>query len=174
MSALTNRDGNRGFTYLTLLLMIVVMGIVLGAAADVWHTAVQRGKERELLFVGNQFRTAIGLYYQNHAKFPHNLDDLLKDPQYAFTKRYLRKVFRDPMTGSSEWAVVRTADGGIIGVHSLSENRPIKIAGFGVAGSSFDGAVKYSDWVFAYRSRQNANVPGQARSFSSTGDKPLW
>jgi type II secretory pathway pseudopilin PulG len=165
------RHGNGGFTYLTLLLMIVVMGIVLGAAAEVWHTAVQREKERELLFVGNQFRTAIGLYYLGHAKFPHNLEDLLKDPQYASTKRYLRKIYRDPMTGSSEWAVVRRADGGIVGVHSLSENQPIKIAGFGVAGNSFDGAVKYSDWVFAYHGRQN--VPVQKRSLDSNGDKPL-
>lgn len=165
------KHGNRGFTYLTLLLMIVVMGIVLGAAAEVWHTAVQREKERELLFVGNQFRTAIALYYKNHAKFPHNLEDLLKDPQYAFTKRYLRKVYRDPMTGSSEWGVVRIGDGGIVGVHSLSENHPVKIAGFGVAGNGFDGAVKYSDWVFAYRLHQN--IPVQKQGVVSTGNKPM-
>jgi type II secretory pathway pseudopilin PulG len=171
MSAPTKMHGNWGFTYLALMLMIVVMGVVLGAATEVWHTAVQREKERELLFVGNQFRTAITLYYKNHAKFPHNLEDLLKDPQYAFTKRYLRKIYRDPMTGASEWGVVRIADGGIVGVHSLSENRPVKIAGFGVAGNSFDGAVKYSDWVFAYRLRQN--VPVQKRSLDLNGDKPL-
>jgi type II secretory pathway pseudopilin PulG len=171
MGTLTKMHGNGGFTYLTLLLMIVVMGIVLGAAAEVWHTAVQREKERELLFVGNQFRTAIGLYYLSHAKFPHNLEDLLKDPQYASTKRYLRKIYRDPMTGASVWGVIRRADGGIVGVHSLSENQPIKIAGFGVAGNSFDGAVKYSDWVFAYRGRQN--IPVQKPGLGLTGNKPL-
>jgi type II secretory pathway pseudopilin PulG len=165
------KHGNRGFTYLTLLLMIVVMGIVLGAAAEVWHTAVQREKERELLFAGNQFRIAITLYYRNHATFPHNLEDLLKDPQYAFTKRYLRKLYRDPMTGSNEWGVVRRADGGIVGIHSLSENHPVKIAGFGVAGSSFDGAVKYSDWVFAYRLHQN--IPVQKPGLGVTANKPL-
>ncbi len=165
------KHGSRGFTYLTLLLMIVVMGIVLGAAAEVWHTAVQREKERELLFIGNQFRTAITLYYRNHAKFPHNLEDLLKDPQYAFTKRYLRKIYRDPITGASEWGVVRIADGGIVGVHSLSENHPVKIAGFGVAGNSFAGAVKYSDWVFAYRLHQA--VPVQKPGLGLTGNKPL-
>jgi len=164
------RHGNGGFTYLTLLLMIVVMGIVLGAAAEVWHTAVQREKERELLFVGNQYRTAIRLYYLNHGAFPHNLEDLLKDPQYAFTRRYLRKIYRDPITGSSEWGVERGADGGIVGVHSLSEKHPVKIAGFGVAGNNFEGAVKYSDWVFVFQSRQKAAVrkPG----FDVTGGKP--
>jgi type II secretory pathway pseudopilin PulG len=171
MGTLSKRNGNGGFTYLTLLLMIAVMGIVLGVAAEVWHTAVQREKERELLFIGNQFRTAITLYYRNHAKFPHNLEDLLKDPQYAFTKRYLRKLYRDPITGTSEWGVVRIGDGGIVGVHSLSEKHPVKIAGFGVAGNSFTGAVKYSDWVFAYRLRQT--IPVQKPGLNLTGNKPL-
>lgn len=172
MRARAKRHDNGGFTYLTLLLMIVVMGIVLGAAAEVWHTAVQREKERELLFVGNQFRTAIRLYYSNHSAFPHNLEDLLKDPQYAFTKRYLRKIYRDPITGSNEWGLVRRADGGIVGVHSLSEMQPVKMAGFGVASNNFDGAVKYSDWVFVYGTRRIAGV--KKPDSASTGGKPLW
>ena len=166
------RRGNGGFTYLALMLVIAVMGVLLGAATEVWHTAMQREKERELLFVGNQFRIAIGMYYLNHGKFPHNLEDMLKDPQYAYTQRYLRKIYRDPMTGTKEWVLIRGADGGILGVHSLSEIHPVKIAGFGVSGNSFDGAVKYSEWVFAYRARQNVTV--QKPGFNSTGDKPLW
>lgn len=169
-----NPRRNGGFTYLVLLLVILIMGAVLGATAEVWHTAVQREKERELLFVGNQFRIAIGLYYASHAKFPHSLADLLKDPLYPATRRYLRKIYRDPMTGGSEWGVVRRADGGIIGVHSLSEMPPIKVAGFGKAGNSFDGAVKYSEWVFAFQARQVQNVQKPNSNFESTGDKPLW
>jgi type II secretory pathway pseudopilin PulG len=167
-----SRQNNGGFTYLALLLVIVVMGVLLGAATEVWHTTMQREKERELLFVGNQFRLAIGAYYLNHRTLPHNLEDMLKDPQYAYTQRYLRKIYRDPMTGTKDWALLRGADGGILGVHSLSEMHPVKIAGFGVSGNSFDGAVKYSEWVFAYRARQNVTVPKP--SFNSTGDKPLW
>ena len=75
------------------------------------------------------------------------------------------------MTGRTNGEWWGAADGGIVGVHSLSENQPIKIAGFGVAGNSFDGAVKYSDWVFAYRGRQN--IPVQMRGVGSSGDKPL-
>jgi type II secretory pathway pseudopilin PulG len=148
------------------------MGVVLGATAEVWHTTVRRDKERELLFVGSQFRTAIELYYLNHARYPHSLEDLLKDPLYPSTRRYLRKIYRDPMTGRNEWGVVRGADGGILGVHSLSEMQPIKISGFGRAGSGFDGAEKYSEWVFVYRPRQLAKV--QRTYMKPTGDKPLW
>jgi len=165
------RRGNGGFTYLTIMLLIVVMGILLGATTEVWHTGMRREKERELLFIGNQFRNAIGMYYLSHRQYPHNLDDLLKDPQYAFTKRYLRRIARDPMTGKNEWGLLRGAGGGIVGVHSLSDMKPMKVAGFAVAGNNFDGAVKYSDWVFAYVPRQ-AGV--QAPKFNSAGDRPLW
>jgi type II secretory pathway pseudopilin PulG len=172
MRQVTTRRSNAGFTYLTLMLAIVVMGAVLGAAAEVWHTSVQREKERELLFVGNQFRVAIGLYYVSHAKYPRNLEDLIKDPLSPSTRRYLRKIYRDPVGGTNEWAVVRMGDGGIVGVHSLSEKKPIKVAGFGVTGNSFDGAVKYSDWVFAYRPRPTTTAPKP--NFGANGDKPLW
>jgi type II secretory pathway pseudopilin PulG len=172
MRGLRTRRGNGGFTYLALLLVIVVMGAVLGGTAEVWHTAAQREKERELLFAGNQFRMAIGAYYQDHAKYPHELADLLKDSQYAATRRYLRKLFRDPITGGKEWGVVRRGDGGIVGVHSLSEKTPLKIAGFGTTGGSFDGAVKYSQWIFAYLPRGVATT--KKLNLESTGDKPLW
>jgi len=148
----------RGFTYLVLLLMIAVMGAVLGATAEVWHTAVQREKEKELLFVGDQFRSAIRAYYNDHSRYPHNLEDLLKDPQQAATRRYLRKIYRDPITGKNEWGMERRPDGGIVGVHSLSGTQPIKVAGFTEADSSFDGADKYSKWVFLYQPRQHVRV----------------
>lgn len=158
MRYLSTRRRDGGFTYLALLLVIVVMTAVLGATAEVWHTAVQRDKERELLFVGNQFRNAIRSYYMDHRRYPNNLEDLLKDPQSPAPRRYLRKIFHDPITGRNEWGVVRGADGGIAGVHSLSAAAPIKVAGFGMHGNGFDGAVKYSDWVFAFMPRRYSNV----------------
>lgn len=42
-------------------------------------------------------------------------------------------------------------EGGIVGVHSLSEATPIKSGNFGYGDESFEGKAKYSDWVFAYR-----------------------
>jgi len=146
----TGRYGG-GFTYLVLLLAIAMIWAILGSAAIVWHTAVQREKERELLFVGKQFRTAIGRYYHDHARsYPLTLEALLKDPQQVGTRRYLRKIFHDPMTGGTRWGLVKRADGGIVGVHSLSDESPIKIAGFGKDDVNFAGAEKYSEWVFTY------------------------
>ena len=37
-----------------------------------------------------------------------------------------------------------------MGVYSLSENNPIKVAGFAFENREFAGAAKYSDWKFVY------------------------
>ena len=49
----------RGFGYIGLLIGIAIIGGALGSVATVWHTFAQREQEKQLLFVGNQFRTAL-------------------------------------------------------------------------------------------------------------------
>lgn len=143
-----------GFTYLVLLAVVAVMGVVLAAAGEVWHTAQKREKERELLFVGDQFRRAFNLYRLhtpgNARHYPMSLEDLLKDPRAPGVKRYLRKIYADPVTGSTRWGLLRGANGEIFGVHSLSEDEPLKKSGFSLANAQFEGRTKYSDWVFMY------------------------
>jgi type II secretory pathway pseudopilin PulG len=48
-----------GFTYIAALMLIVVMGIMLGAAAQSWTMAMKRERETELLFRGKQIVEAI-------------------------------------------------------------------------------------------------------------------
>ena len=45
-----------------LLAVVAIMGFVLATAGEVWHMALKREKEQELLFVGDQFRRAFTLY----------------------------------------------------------------------------------------------------------------
>jgi type II secretory pathway pseudopilin PulG len=54
---------SKGFTYLSLLIVVAITAGALAAAGGVYSQAAQREKERELLFVGEQFRQAIALYY---------------------------------------------------------------------------------------------------------------
>lgn len=49
----------RGFTYLGLMLIVACMGAALAATVQVWSTVVQRDRERELLFIGEEFRKAL-------------------------------------------------------------------------------------------------------------------
>ena len=151
-----------GFTYLGLLVIILLMGVVLAAAADVWITSAKRDKEQELLFVGNQFRQAIKAYYEHTppmaARYPAKLEDLLEDPRYPSTQRYLRKVYSDPINGT-KWGLVKGPGGEILGVHSRSGKEPIKKSNFSSMDKSFENKKKYADWVFMYAPGQNPVSP---------------
>lgn len=147
-----SRGDEQGFTFVALLIFIAIMGVGLAATSEVWHTAAKRDREKELLFVGNQFRNAIMMYYNNGlgrgGRYPMSLDDLLKDPRYPATKRYLRKIYLDPETNSAKWEFIKGPNGEILGVHSTSEDEPIKKSNFNLADQDFEGKTKYSEWVF--------------------------
>ncbi|MES2562692.1 MAG: type II secretion system protein, partial [Pseudomonadota bacterium] len=142
------RFHSRGFTYLTALFIIVIMGVGFALLGELWHTASLRDKEAELLYVGNQYRRAIEQYYSIVPnQYPRTFQDLLKDPRAPNVRRHLRQLYPDPLTGA-EWMLVKAPDGGIMGVYSRSEERPLKIANFSLRDRSFGGAAKYSDWKF--------------------------
>lgn len=142
----------RGFGYIGLLILVAMMSIALAAAGEIWHTAMKREKEQELLFVGNQFRLAIDQYSAQPPglgrRYPQSLEELLQDPRQPGVRRYLRKIYLDPMTGKAEWGLIIGPNGEIFGVHSLSEAEPLKKANFPLAEKGFEGRTKYSEWVF--------------------------
>ena len=143
-----------GFTYIGVLLAIALIGTQLALAGVVLSFAQQRQKERELLFVGGQFRTAISQYYLNpkgpQKEYPRRLEDLLKDPRYPGTVRHLRKIYADPITGKKQWGLIKLPNGGIIGVYSLSQEAPIKTGNFRPVDLSFTNKQRYADWKFVH------------------------
>lgn len=148
------RSRSSGFTFLALLIAVALTTGALAAAGGLWSHAAQREKERELLFAGEQFRQAIALYYWRTPggahQYPKSLEALLEDKRWPVTQRYLRKVYRDPVTGTTDWGIVEAPGGGIIGVYSRSEGMPIKTAGFPARWASFSDARNYTDWKFVF------------------------
>jgi len=162
---MTMREHNasqRGFTYLAILFWIMIVSASLSVGGVVWHTAQQREREQELLFIGDQFRRAIASFYYASPgivrRYPTALSDLLKDPRFPNTRRHLRRVYLDPMTGEPNWGLIRGLDGGIIGVHSLSESKPIRTSFQSGPNKEFTGKQRYRDWVFVFLPA----VPGPA------------
>jgi type II secretory pathway pseudopilin PulG len=143
-----------GFTYVGLLIAVAVLGVGLAAIGQVWSTAATREKERELVFIGNEYRNAIMNYYAatpaGLIRYPRTLQDLLEDRRTPALKRHLRRIYPDPITGGDAWGFVPAPDGGIAGVYSRSEQRPLKIAGFIGLDARFEDAERYSDWKFQY------------------------
>lgn len=151
-----------GFAYLGLLVVVAIMGLMQASLAVAWHADAQREKEKELLFVGNQIRQALILYYAhspaNVRRQPLRLEDLLEDPRTPTHERYLRKIYVDPISGTADWGIIRGAGGEIYGVHSLSERQPLKQGGFARADRNFSGAQKYTEWVFMPEPGQSPTV----------------
>jgi type II secretory pathway pseudopilin PulG len=146
--------GEQGFTLAGALIAIGVLGAGLAAYGEIASHAAQREKEQELLFVGHQFRQAIGAYYEGTPgavkRFPQKLEDLLQDSRLPVPRRHLRKLYADPMTGKPEWSLVAAPEGGIMGVHSLSVAAPIKSGGFLARDRALAEAEHYSDWRFIH------------------------
>jgi type II secretory pathway pseudopilin PulG len=141
------------------------MGIVLTVVSQVWQTMQKREKEDELLFVGDQMRRALALYAANAPggqRYPQSLEELLKDPRYPDARRYLRKIYLDPITGRADWGLVTGPGDVIMGVYSLSEEEPLKKTEFRFADLAFEGKTKYSEWVFVPKSglRRGQLPPG--------------
>jgi type II secretory pathway pseudopilin PulG len=150
-----------GFTYIAVLIGIAIMGAGLAALGTVWHTMAQRDHEKELLYVGQQFRLALKRYYLTHQRYPMSLEKLVQDDGTVTIKHHLRKLYVDPLTGTTDWGIVKLPNSQIVGVYSLSEESPLRTAGFRPRDALFEGKGKYSEWVFM--------VEGQ----TAPGDSPL-
>lgn len=155
MVTIRQQSKQTGFTYIGVLFAIAFIGVSLALVGTVWKSAQQRENEQELLFIGDQFRNAITLYYERSPsvikQYPKSFEQLIKDDRYIVPQRYLRREYRDPMTNSFEWGLVRAPDGGITGVYSLSDKQPRKQANFKAKYAEFANAKHYSDWRFVYR-----------------------
>ncbi|WP_428423382.1 type II secretion system protein [Methylibium sp.] len=149
-----------GFSYVGVMFLVALLGITSAVASTLWSVVAQRERERELLFIGRQYRAALERYAAGAPLVapagglggappaaPTSLEQLLRDPRVPFTRRFLRQLYPDPMTGKAEWGLVLTPQGGIVGIYSLSQKKPLKKAGFAPR-EAFAAARSYRDWVF--------------------------
>jgi type II secretory pathway pseudopilin PulG len=158
------------------------MGLMAGVAAATWSFTGQRDKELDLLYAGREYRLAIERYRQAHATspqpWPPSLEALLEDGDRLAPRRYLRRRYFDPITGSDTWGLVRTPQGGITGVYSLSERAPVRtVAVHPDEPIDFGAARTYRDWVFsaapsAANRSSSAGGAGSSASAPSPGEGP--
>lgn len=86
--------GKDGYAMAALLVALSVMAVLMTAAMPVWKQMNQREKEAELVFRGQQYARAIGLFQRRTGPgvLPPNLDVLV-------TQHFLRRKYKDPVTG---------------------------------------------------------------------------
>lgn len=68
----------------------------------------QRVREQKLLYQGQEYQRAIELYFRKNKKYPQEFEDL----ENTNGVRFLRRKFKDPMTGEEEWRVIHMGPDG--------------------------------------------------------------
>jgi type II secretory pathway pseudopilin PulG len=153
-----------GFTYLGALFLVSLLGVTAAMASVVWSTEQRRENERQLVFAGLQFQSAIESYRklskEGEAPYPRRLEDLLRDGRAMQVSHHLRQVYVDPIMGDRAWGLVRLPDGGIVGVYSRSGRAPLQRAALG-HGLTFPDAKTYRDWRFIALSATDLVPPSQ-------------
>lgn len=144
-----------GFAYLFLLITIATITTLAAYSLEAGSTLQRQHAEGELLRVGQEIELALLSYARTSPTRnglarggPPELTALLKDPRNPGIQRHLRKAYKDPLSGSETWGILRDASGAVIGVYSLAPGKPIKEKGFPVQWASFEAATSYGDWVF--------------------------
>ena len=169
--------GQAGFTFLGLMFAVAIAGIALAGTGALWQMESRREKEKELLFIGEEYRNAIGSYYDKSPggakQFPSKLEDLLQDKRFPNPTHHLRRLYRDPMTADGQWELIRQ-EGRIMGVASRSLEKPIKVAGFSANQGDFESAASYTEWRFISSGggqQANANAEAQAGGTPSSPER---
>lgn len=142
-----------GVTYLAVLFAVALGSIALAGTGALWQMEARRDKEKQLLFIGEEYRRAIASYYDQspgNPQYPPRLADLLGDPRFPMPVRHLRRLYADPMSADGQWEVIRR-DERIVGIASRSTQAPIKVGDFPVEQAEFAGATRYADWQFVYK-----------------------
>lgn len=143
----------RGVGYLFMLLAVFLLSLGVGKAMDVYSTSAQREREAELVHVGSLYHEAIKDYYlsapNGKHRYPVQLEDLLKDSRHLVTRRYLRQLYRDPMTAQAFVPLI-APQGGIWGVASASTKQPIRVKIPEGVTMKIPQAMQYRDWEFVY------------------------
>lgn len=151
----TGKQHQQGSVFMGMLVTVAVVALMLMEVGTLWSSVLQRERELELLARGNEIRRAIGLYYAAGNTFPKSLEDLVLDRRQPTIKRYLRRVYTDPLTGTTDWGVVAGPGETIMGVFSQAEGIPFKQGNFSVINQRFTGQGSYQGWVFLYGSVQS-------------------
>lgn len=148
------RRAGGGFTYVSLVILVAIIGLVSATALKLGALAQRSRAEQALLDIGTEFSDALQRYADatpaGKPTQPPTLTDLLKDPRFPTVRRHLRKLYVDPITGKAEWGIVYLASQtGVVAIYSLSDDQPVKIGNFPARYQGFEGKSRLSDWKFS-------------------------
>ncbi len=110
------RRSESGFALLLVFLMAALLAIALYTEIPRVAFQTQRAKEQMLMERGEQYKLGIRRFMQANSRLPANLDELEK----LNNRHFLRRRYKDPMTGKDEWRLIHST-GGVLTDSKLSK-----------------------------------------------------
>jgi type II secretory pathway pseudopilin PulG len=95
----------QGYALLALMLMVSLLAIVAAAVAPSIAFQIRRDRETEMIHRAMQYRRAVRKFAKQTGRYPMTLEDL----ESTNGVRYLRKRYKDPITGR-EFRLLHMAD----------------------------------------------------------------
>ena len=101
-------ESERGFALLVVFL--IAAGIMISLYLEIPRVAFesQRNREEMLLERGEQYSRAIEVFYRKNKRYPGKMEDL----ENTNNLRFLRKRYKDPLTGKDEWRIIHMGPAG--------------------------------------------------------------
>ena len=103
-------NSQRGYILMVLMIIVITTLIALTAVAPAIATQIKRDREEELMHRGTQYARAIKRYYKKFGRYPMRIEEL----ENTNNIRFLRKRYKDPITGSDEWRIIHVGEAKII------------------------------------------------------------
>lgn len=102
------RRSESGFAML--LVFVLAAAIAISLYMEMPRVAFESQRQREHLLIsrGLQYERGIQLFYRKYHTYPQNLDDL----ETSRNIRFLRRRYKDPLTGKDEWRLIHVGPGG--------------------------------------------------------------
>jgi type II secretory pathway pseudopilin PulG len=140
--SILRRSTQAGYTLLMVVFMVASMIILAAAAAPNVLINGRREKEAEMVWRGEQYARAIGLYYRKFGKYPTRIEDLTKQTNGV---RFLRHAYTDPMNkDDGSWRFIYVGPNGqLIGSLRQTSLLQTTLSTPGLAGASaFGGGMQ--------------------------------
>jgi hypothetical protein len=108
----TRRRKEAGYTLLYAVFLVATMMIAASAVYTRVDTEGRRQKEEEMIWRGNQYARAVGLYFRKFGKFPTRIEDLTNQTNGV---RFLRQAYTDPMNKEDgSWRFIHVVNGQLV------------------------------------------------------------
>lgn len=107
--------GEAGFALATLICLITAAAVLTAMMVPLHVMQSRRDTEQELIFRGEEYIRAIQKYQRKYGIYPSSIDDLVSRDGL----RFIRRQYKDPITGEDFRLINVNADGSLTGSLTL-------------------------------------------------------